>query len=209
MKRTLGSLVLGSVLVLGLSEKAKAQERFIENFDSYQVGSDLDGLNDWGATNVTVRDFDTGNISPNTSPNFVYFLYDGEAVWHLNAQNNINALDLEFYAELQTRSDPQVYLSSDGANWTEITDEFDLTKNCDNQISDRFDADLTDYIEPLGIQKNVYLKWTNDDPILPNCYVVGLDSITANLPEPSTLALLGLGAYAIRRKEVGGIKNEK
>lgn len=180
------TVAVGMILIVLAGTDARGDRTIVcqENFDCYPIGL-LDGRsNECGAWtgSATVNPASPGIAPPNTPPNTCWLQNPGwDAIWRITSPDIILALTLEFFAEFQTNSDPHIYLSSDGAVWTEVTSEFEIPKFCNGAAMAPESADLTAYLQPAGIQNTVFLRWVNENPILPNCYIVGLDSVTATL----------------------------
>lgn len=198
-------VLVSAFVVMPLATRLNADivVRVGDDFDSYPLSMPISDAPDWtGNPDAFVTDQPTSAFWPHTPPHFLYLHQYADAAWDITMPDDIVGLTLDFYGAFQTNSDPHLYLSPDGVAWTEITDEFGISKT-DTLTMTLYSADLTSHLQPAGIQQTTLLRWTNTDPTLPSWYVIGIDSVEAQvtyIPEPATLCLLALGSLAAVRR---------
>lgn len=199
MSRYVSILAMIGVVAVVTTSRAETIV-FQDNFDSYSTGP-LDGKGNWTATNVEVSDNNgAGGFLSNSTPNFIALPVDAlptQATWKVDSPGLIQELTVAFFAEFQGNSDPHVAISPDGATWTDVTAEFGLTTQCDNDISAGFQANLTTQLAVARISNEVYIRWNNENPNVGSCWIIALDSVSATINATTIPAVSTWGMMAL------------
>lgn len=176
------------------SSPCQAGFELSENFDSYTVGTSLNDIPGWSSHDGSgIYDTDAtvvSDITVTTSPpnHFRLVGYPNvpvSATMHINSPDPIKNLILSFDYELQQNANGKVEISSSpDTGWAELDP---LVKMNDNIIDDSYNTDLTGLLEPIGVYRDVYIRWSSYTDIT-SWSVFNVDTVKVTVvTEPSAL----------------------
>jgi len=189
MKRTLPFLAAFALLSAG-SARSQGHAVFTEDFDSWPPGTSVNVLPDWTSPGTGLYDTDAlilaetpaepAHSPPNSMRLVGYPCVDVDATWHLQAPASINGISLSFYYELQPNITASVSIAAHpGGPFVDAG--LNLTTSCDNDFADLVTADLSHLIGTVGIDRDLYLRWSGKSCNGTSCTVFNVDSIEVGI----------------------------
>ena len=184
MKTTLSIIAVFAAL---LADSAWSQGHAIysEDFDSSSAATSVGDLPNWTSPGTGAYDTDALILEgysaepAHSAPNYMrlvgYSCVDVDATWHVQAPGSINSINLSFYYELQPNITASVSIAAN-ASGPFVDAGLDLVEFCDNSLSGSITADLSHLIETVGIDQDLYVRWSGTSCNGTSCTAFNVDS---------------------------------
>lgn len=207
MKTTLSIIAVFAAL---LADSAWSQGHAIysEDFDSSSAATSVGDLPNWTSPGTGAYDTDALILEgysaepAHSAPNYMrlvgYSCVDVDATWHVQAPGSINSINLSFYYELQPNITASVSIAAN-ASGPFVDAGLDLVEFCDNSLSGSITADLSHLIETVGIDQDLYVRWSGTSCNGTSCTVFNVDSVSVALDYQQGTGWTPAPSFNIRR----------